>query len=304
MDSKQEAQQRIRTGPMDIVDLHVHSTFSDGFFTPEELVMRAHSEGVKVLALCDHDNVAGIEPARAAAGQIGMEVLSGVELSSRWKGFHDLHILGYGFDPHHDELCRELDDFQRFRGRRNALIVERVNRRLAIEHKAPIDFARVRELAGGTVGRPHIAQALLEKGHVADTSEAFQRYLVPCNVEKRFFPAVQAIPLVHRAGGVAVLAHPPLVTNDRRALERLFDDLKALGLDGVEAYSNGACPEDVDYLIAAARRRELIVTGGSDFHGLDAECMRLGWSRGQLPIPLSCALEIKDALGRRSSGPM
>lgn len=289
---------------MEIVDLHVHSTFSDGILTPEDLVMHAHREGVKVLALCDHDNVGGIEPARAVAQRIGMNVFSGVELSSRWKGFHDLHILGYGFDPHHAELCHELDDFQSFRRRRNALIVERVNRRLTAERKAPIDFARVRQLAGGTVGRPHIAQALMEKGHVADTSDAFQRYLVPCNVEKRFFPADQAIELVHRAGGIAVLAHPPLVTNDRRALERLFDELKTLGLDGLEAYSNGACPDEVDYLITEARRRQLIVTGGSDFHGPDTESMRLGWSRGLLPIPLSCALEVKMALDRRASRPI
>lgn len=286
-----------------LVDLHLHTSYSDGVHPPEELVRLAAAEGVRALAVCDHDNVEGIARTRAAAQPLGIEVISGVELSSRWRRFDDLHILGYGFDPEHPELCRELTDFRAFRLRRNELIVDRVNRRLAREKRAPLDFSRVRELADGTLGRPHIAQALVEKGYVADTADAFQRYLIPCNVEKRFFPADQAIDLVHRAGGVAVLAHPSFITPDRRALEQLLDALCGFGLDGLEAYNNGATRDDVDELIGLARRRNLIVTGGSDYHGFAGDEGRIGWSRGILPIPYACVEEIQAGLLRRRQRP-
>lgn len=283
-----------------LADLHLHTHFSDGVHSPEDIVQMARDAGVATLAICDHDNLDGIAPARAAGAQVGIEVISGVELSSRWRGFHDLHILGYGFDPQHPELCRELKEFRAFRSRRNELIVERVNRRLTARKKAPLDFARVRELAGGTFGRPHIARALIEMGHARDTSEAFERYLIPCNVEKKFFPADQAIALIHRAEGVAVLAHPPFITPERNALEGLLDVLTGFGLDGLEAYNNGATRDDVDYLIGQARRRGLIITGGSDHHGFEGDESRIGWCRGVLPIPYSCVTELRSALARRA----
>jgi len=282
-----------------LVDLHLHTSYSDGVHTPESLVRLAAEQGVVALAICDHDNLDGIAPARVVAEPLGIRLVSGVELSSRWRNFDDLHILGYGFDPEHPELGRELADFRDFRLRRNELIVGRVNRRLASEKRAPLDFARVLDLADGTLGRPHIAQALLEKGYVTDTAEAFQRYLIPCNVEKRFFPADQAIDLVHRAGGVAVLAHPSLITPERRRLENLIDVLASFGLDGLEAYHGGANRDEVDYLISLARRRNLIVTGGSDYHGFAGDEGRIGWCRGVLPIPYACVEEIQAALLRR-----
>ncbi|WP_429884749.1 PHP domain-containing protein [Geoalkalibacter halelectricus] len=284
------------------VDLHLHTHFSDGVHAPETIMTMAAQAGVSTLAICDHDNLDGIAPARAAAVHLGIEVISGVELSSRWKSYEDLHILGYGFDPLCPELVAELAEFRAFRSRRNELIVERVNRRLATQKRAPLDFARVREAADGTLGRPHIARALIEKGYVRDTSEAFERYLIPCNVEKRFFPADQAIGLIHRAGGVAVLAHPPFITPDRPALERLLDALVAHGLDGLEAYNNGATRDDIDYLLTQARRRGLIATGGSDHHGFEGDESRIGWCRGALPIPQACAQELRAALARRAAG--
>jgi predicted metal-dependent phosphoesterase TrpH len=253
------------------------------------------------VALCDHDNIDGIDEAIAAGAELGLEVLSGVELSVVWENLEDIHLLGLGFDHHYPELRSALREFQDFREGRNERIVERVNEKLVQEGKQPISFSRVRELAGGTVGRPHISLALREGGHVTSTEDAFQRYLVPCNVPKRFFPVADAIALVHRAGGVAVLAHPPFISKDRREIVRLLDALVPLGLDGVEAWNSGATNEDIDWGITEARRRNLIVTGGSDFHGLAGEEIVLGGGRGNLHVPYQCIEEIRDVLARRRS---
>jgi predicted metal-dependent phosphoesterase TrpH len=282
------------------VDLHLHSTCSDGVHPPAEVVRLAKAAGLSAIALSDHDNVDGIDEAIAAGAELGMEVLSGVELSVLWEQYQDIHLLGYGFDHHDGALRAALREFQEFREGRNERIVERINARLAEEGRAPIDFERVRALAGGTVGRPHIALALIEQGHVRTTEEAFQRYLVPYNVAKRFFPIAEAIDLMHRAGGVTVLAHPPFITNDRRAFERLLDTFVPLGLEGIEAWNSGSSNADIDWYITAARRRGLLVTGGSDYHGIEGGEVQVGRGRGNLKIPYACVEEIRAALQRRN----
>ncbi|HAD03616.1 MAG TPA: phosphatase, partial [Desulfuromonas sp.] len=195
------------------VDLHLHSTCSDGLHPPAAVVAMAAGLGLAAIAIADHDNIDGIDAAMAAGAAHGVEVLSGVELSVIWQGYDDIHLLGYGFDHHQEKLRHDLTAFQDFRARRNEMIVERVNEKLAAEGRGAIDFAVVREKAGGTVGRPHIAMALVEAGIVTDSEAAFNRYLIPCNVAKRDFPIAEAIALIHSAGGVAVLAHPPFITS-------------------------------------------------------------------------------------------
>jgi len=281
------------------VDLHLHSTCSDGIYPPAEVVRLAAAAGLAAIALCDHDNIDGIDAAVAAGRELGVEVISGVELSVLWGEYEDIHLLGYGFDHHDAQLRQSLREFQEFREGRNERIVERVNEKLADEGRTPIDFARVRALAGGTVGRPHIAQALIEAGHVSTNDEAFRNYLVPCNVAKRFFPVNEAVALVHRAGGVTSLAHPPFITGDRSEFERLLDAFVPLGLEGVEAWNNGSSNNDIDWYITVARRRGLIVTGGSDFHGIEGGQVRIGGGRGNLKIPYACVEEIRQALVRR-----
>jgi predicted metal-dependent phosphoesterase TrpH len=285
------------------VDLHLHSTCSDGIHPPAEVVRMAAEAGLAAIALCDHDNVDGIDEAMATGRELGVEVLAGVELSVLWEGYEDIHLLGYGFDHHDARLRNSLREFQAFREGRNERIVERVNEKLATEGRAPIDFAGVLALAGGTVGRPHIAMALIEAGHVSTNDEAFRSYLVPCNVAKRYFPVDEAIALVHRAGGVTSLAHPPFITGDRGEFEKLLGDLVPLGLEGVEAWNNGASNNDIDWYITAARRRGLIVTGGSDFHGIEGGQVRIGGGRGNLKIPYACVEEIRQALARRRVEP-
>jgi predicted metal-dependent phosphoesterase TrpH len=287
--------------PKKLVDLHLHSSYSDGIHSPAEVVRMAAEAGLAAVAICDHDNIDGIDEAMAAGRELGVEVLSGVELSVVWKSFRDIHLLGYGFDHHNRELAEALREFQDFRERRNEQIVDRVNEKLLREGREIVDFAEVREMAGGTVGRPHIAMALIGRGYVRSTEEAFQRYLVPCDVPKRYFPIAEAIGLIHRAGGVAVLAHPPFVTPDRKTFLGLLETFIPMGLDGVEAYNSGATNEDIDWYITEARRRGLLVTGGSDFHGIEGGGILVGGGRGNLRIPYACVEEIRALLAGKAS---
>jgi hypothetical protein len=283
------------------VDLHMHTTCSDGLHSPQDLVELAVNAGMKAIAIADHDNVDGIDIAMKTGDTLGVEVISAVELSSQWREYQDIHLLGYGFDHHHAELNRQLADFRAFRAGRNQQIVEKVNRQLAEEGRSPLDFLEIEKSAGGTIGRPHIALALRAAGHVVNHDEAFDRYLVPNDVAKRFFPMEDAINLIHSAGGIAVLAHPPYVTRNHAELETLIEEFVAMGLDGLEAYNNGVNQDGVYWLINLARRHQLIVTGGSDFHGNEGSTITIGCGVGRLSIPYSCVDEIRSALYRRQA---
>ncbi len=285
------------------VDLHLHSTFSDGLHPPAEVVRMAAQAGLAAVALADHDHIGGIDEAMEAGARLGVEVISGVELSVQWQDLEDLHLLGYGFDHQHSALLQSLDAFRQFRESRNERILQRVNERLAEEGRAPLVFAAVLARAGGTLGRPHIAMELLARGYVKNSEEAFQRYLVPCNVPKRYFPVEEAIALIRQAGGVTVLAHPPFISPEREVLQRLFDALVPLGLDGIEAWSNASTNDDIDWFVTQARRRGLIVTGGSDYHGFEGGEIVIGGGRGNLRVPYACVEEIREAKSRLSPAP-
>ena len=281
------------------IDLHLHSTCSDGYLSPEEVVGLAQKAGVRAIALADHDNIDGIGRAIAAGNAVGIEVIPAVELSSQWFYYTDMHLLGYGFDYQDPYLIRALAEFQEFRATRNRQIVEKVNLKLLDEKRQPLDPEAVRQLAGGTIGRPHIALALRQAGYVSNNDEAFTRYLVPCNVPKRYFPADEAIKLIHGSGGIVVLAHPPYVTRDRHKLEALVAELVNLGLDGIEAYNNGSGLEDTDWLIKLARRHGLVVTGGSDYHGDSGSMIKVGKGVRGIRVPYGCVEEIKAALQKQ-----
>ncbi|RLB61231.1 MAG: phosphatase [Deltaproteobacteria bacterium] len=295
----------------DLVDLHLHSTFSDGVLTPTQLVAEAASLGLRAIALADHDNVDGIPEALVAGREYGVEIISAVELSTLWRGFdgqgrdsngqelNDLHLLGYAFDYENCALQEALGEFRDFRAGRSERILANVNLRLKAEDRQPLDFADVRQRAGGTLGRPHIGQALVAAGCVPNMEEAFTRYLVPCNEPKRFFPIEEAIRLIHDAGGCAVLAHPPFIdVSDTRLLE-LLDEFIAMGLDGMEAYSSSAGNNGIDRYITMARRKNLIVTGGSDFHQPIKGGVVMGTGRGNLKIPYRCVEEINEAVEKQ-----
>jgi predicted metal-dependent phosphoesterase TrpH len=275
------------------VDLHVHSTCSDGTLAPAALVAEAAALGLRAIALADHDNLDGIAAATAAGAALGVEVVPGVELSVLWGELNDLHLLGYAFDPAHSGLCEALVEFRAFRANRSRMILERINARLAEERRAPLPFAEIAARAGGTLGRPHIGQALLAAGYARTMEEAFNRYLVPCNVPKRYFPIEEAIALIHAAGGCAVLAHPMFIPVEGRQLEPLVDTFLALGLDGMECWCGGSDNATVDRLLTLARRKGLIATGGSDFHQ-PGTGPTLGRGLGNLKVPYRCVEELRE----------
>ncbi|MFG2047269.1 PHP domain-containing protein [Micromonospora sp. NPDC048935] len=256
-----------RTGSAPRIDLHTHSTASDGTLPPADLVRAAATAGLDVLAITDHDTTAGWAPAVDALPP-GLRLVRGAELSCRWSGIRPavpLHLLAYLFDPEHPELVAEL-------GRVRAAREERGERIVALLRADGIDVSWPDILAGaggGTVGRPHIAQALIRAGLVGSTREAFgpdwlgERYRLP----KDDIDVFRAIHLVRSAGGVPVFAHPRATRRGRVVPDELIAELAAAGLAGLEADHEDHSPAEREHVRALAAELGLFVTGSSDFHG-------------------------------------
>jgi predicted metal-dependent phosphoesterase TrpH len=248
------------------VDLHVHSTASDGRLSPAEVIGEAAGKGLVYIALADHDSVDGIATAQAAAQRFpGLSVIPAIEISTDIPE-GEVHILGYFIDYTDPELLAKLDDFKNSRLRRAKQMVAKL-----AGLGVPVEWQRVLELAGtSTIGRPHIAQAMMERGHVPSFKKAFDEYLghgKPAYVERDKMLPAEAVALIVKARGLAVLAHP-LTSADP---EGLILELKPAGLVGLEAYYDGYTAADVKRLVGLARRHNLIATGGSDFHGIEPE---------------------------------
>jgi 3',5'-nucleoside bisphosphate phosphatase len=270
-----------------LVDLHLHSTYSDGVRTPAELVNMACALGLRAIALADHDTVDGIDEALAAGAACGLEVLPALEFSVAFGTYRDVHLLGYLLDHRDPGLLETLTEFRDRRERRGEAIVEKINEKLAREGRGAISSEEAAALAGGALGRPHIAQVLMAKGYAGDMQDAFVRYLIPCDVPKRYFPMEEALATVKRLGGVAVLAHPSTITTDRDTLTGIIDQLSAMGLGGVEAYNNVSNEQESSFLRNFAEKRGLVWTGGSDYHGIE-EGISMGTGRGSMAVPYSC----------------
>ena len=262
---------------MSIGDFHTHSTQSDGVLSPAELVDLAASRGVRVMALTDHDTLAGLDEAIAAAARHpGFTLIPGVELSCDVPG-SEVHMLGHFVDRTNREFTDQLERFRRGR-------VERAEKMVgALEALgAPIDWARVQEIAGeGSVGRPHVAQALLEQGHVETITDAFDRYLGrngPAYFEREKLTPPEAIEMIRNAGGLPVFAHPSF-TEDYPAVAA---SLAADGLFGMEVFYKAYPPELVQSLHELATAHGLFALGGSDYHGLGNDDDR---EPGEIPLP-------------------
>jgi predicted metal-dependent phosphoesterase TrpH len=255
---------------MNEVDLHIHTTASDGALTPTQLVARAGRLALKVVAITDHDSTEGVAEAQAAGPKHGVEVIPGVEINTDVPG-SEVHVLGYFVNPAHAELTAQLARLRDGRVGRAQRMAEKLG-----DMGAPIRFERILAIAGeGAVGRPHVAQALVEAGHVATTSEAFDRFIgrnSPAYVDRLKFTPAEACALICRAGGVPVLAHP-VHFDQYGAIRAPFDldvmlpELKAAGLLGLEVYYPGYDAVTTEYLMDVARRHGLLLTGGTDFHG-------------------------------------
>lgn len=245
-----------------LIDLHTHTTMSDGIHSPSELVRLAKERGLIGIAITDHDTTLGIETALAEGERLSLLVVPGVEISSVWKG-KDIHILGYYINDRDDAFLRKLQELRNVRNRRNEMLLERLQE-LGME----ISMEEVLAKKGderGNVGRPHIAQVMVEKGYVASIQEAFDRYLGRGGKAYINPPRItphEATRLILSAGGVPVLAHPGLYEEDE-----LISDLIREGLVGIEVAHADHSPEMEEKYRTIAKENHLLMTGGSDYHG-------------------------------------
>ncbi|MBE9483051.1 MAG: PHP domain-containing protein [Chloroflexi bacterium] len=249
---------------MSKVDLHIHSTVSDGKLEPADIVRKSAESGLTVIAIADHDTVDGIAPALLAAKAFpSLKIIPCVEISTDVPS-GEVHILGYFIDYASQELRAVLDKSRNSRRKRAQGMVAKLGS-LGIH----IEWQRVQEIAGsGSIGRPHIAQAMLEKGYITSLKEAFTKYISrggSAYVEREKMTPVEAVELILQANGLPVLAHP-LTINDP---ETLIVELKAAGLVGIEAYYNGYTADEISSIVNLADKYGLIASGGSDYHGLD-----------------------------------
>jgi len=248
------------------VDLHIHSTASDGRLSPAEVVSKSAEKGLTIIALADHDTVDSIAPALVAAKAFPwLKVIPCVEISTDVPN-GEAHVLGYFIDYTNRELRVTLERMRHSRQERaQGMIAKLKNLGMHIE------WQRVQEIAGtGSIGRPHIAQAMLEKGYIASPKEAFTKYISrsgPAYVEREKITPVETVEIILRANGLPVLAHPLTISD----LETMVIELKAAGLVGIEAYYNDYTTEEINGLVSLANKYNLITSGGSDYHGLDAD---------------------------------
>lgn len=270
------------------VDLHTHTTASDGSLSPEDLLALAKKDGLCAIAVTDHDTTDGVLRAVQAGKEQGIEVIPAVEISSQHSP-GSMHILGYFVDIGEPHLQNTLARMVSNRDARNRIMAERLNE-LGID----VTLDDVRECAGGDiVGRPHFAQVLVSKGVVATIQEAFDRYLnagAAASVAKEKLPPEEVIQMIHRAGGLAVLAHPyQLRLGDGEALEQCVKRLCASGLDGIECFYPEHTEEQTVRYSGLAERFGLVKTGGSDFHGASKHQTRLGL---EPPLAAACIVEL------------
>lgn len=258
-------------------DFHLHTIHSDGRKTPAEVAALAYQNGVRVLALTDHDTLAGMDDMRAAVrGLPGMRLVPGVELSTDIPGT-EIHMLGYWVDEHDPHFLAELAQFRAGRVGRGQEMVEKL---AALGY--PVSWERVLAIAGeASIGRPHVARALVEAGHVATTDEAFDRFLNrngPAYAEREKMTPEQAVQLITGAGGLAFIAHPTYITD----MEAEVAKLVPVGLTGMEVYYRRYTPETVSYLRGVADRLGLFPLGGSDYHAMDRDAET---EPGNIPLP-------------------
>lgn len=250
-------------------DLHTHTHFSDGIISPKELLLRAGFAGLSVIALTDHDTVDGFAPMIESAMPGSPEVIPGVELSCT-EGETEVHLLGYDIDPDHARLREELQRIRARRVERAERIVDRLR-----DFRIVLDFDEVMGLTrNGLVGRPHIAEAMIRGGHVADQETVYRKYLgdgKPAAVPKRFLSPADGIRLIREAGGWVSVAHPGVTRMDAR-----LPDLVDGGLAGLEVWHPKHTLREIDRFASACDRLELVPTGGSDYHGYDSGATILG----------------------------
>ncbi len=272
----------------EFADLHIHTNYSDSSFSPEEVVAEAHKKGIQCIAIADHDTFKGIEPTRKAAEEYGIEVIAGIELSSEING-KDVHILGYLFDYQSVDFEARLNTMQDTRISRMAKMILKL-KSLGIDN---IELKEVCDLAQSkSVGRPHLATVLKQKGWVSNIKKAFDKYIAegaPAYVPKFKQSPQEAIALIREFGGVSVLAHP-MITN----VDELIPQLVKAGLGGLEAVYPDVSENVRDHYKGLARKHNLVVTGGSDSHGQTGGHAAIGSTK----LPYAYVEQLKAAVSR------
>jgi predicted metal-dependent phosphoesterase TrpH len=287
--------------PSGYIDLHLHTTASDGVLSPSEVVRYAKAKGLQAIAITDHDTIDGCEEGLAEGERIGVEVIPGIEISAEHSS-GSMHILGFFLDIHHPLLKGRLGYLQKARAERNPKILERLNQ-LGID----ITFQEVLKVSGGgQVGRPHFANVLLEKKYVRSFQEAFDRFLkkgAPAYVDKIRLTPKEALHFISEANGVAVLAHPnTLGMNGYSELEKVILQLVEEGLKGIEVYYPEHSPSEVAQYNTLAQRYGLLSTGGTDYHGIEKNGLDIGVGRGEMRLPYSIVENLKAIRSRSLPG--
>lgn len=276
-----------------MIDLHVHSIYSDGTDSPADLVALAERRGIKAFALTDHDTVGGLSPLAEAAEGSSVEVVPGIELSAECER-GTMHILGYFIDPNCAELLDKIKKVRKGRESRNREILKRLNKLGYV-----LLWSEVENQAGrDVVGRPHFAEALVARGYVKSRKAAFEYLLAkgrPAYVERYRYTAKECIELIRCAGGVSVLAHPATIYLPQDELKALVRGLKEDGLNGIEAFYAEHHPENIHRFSAWAEEMNLICTGGTDYHGRNTPDIRMGVGFGQLRVPDEALDQLKSA---------
>lgn len=272
------------------VDLHIHSDRSDGSFSCKEIIDYAGKVGLKAISITDHDDISTLDAAKQYCTQKGIEFITGIEISARATTF-DLHLLGYFFDSHNKHLNAYVDFFQSERLKRARKIVN-----LLRNYGMKLNFDLILKKAGpGSIGRPHIADVMLEEGYVFNYYEAFNKYIgdgCPCNVPKFKISPAEAIALINNAGGLCFIAHPGTDVTDEGIM-----DLMKLGIDGIETIHPRHTQAQVNHYRELIQKHDLLETGGSDCHGNRKSKVLIG----HFKIPYTIVEKMKARLGKKDN---
>ena len=277
-----------------MIDLHTHSTASDGTLTPSQLVRYAVERSIEVLSLTDHDTLSGLAEAGREAEEVGLEFIPGVEISAEFSP-GTLHILGYFVDPDDSRLEQRLAWLREGRDNRNEVILGKL-----ADLGFPVEMEEVIRFAGGeTVGRPHIADAMANRGYVASRDEAFDRFLAkgaPAYADKERMTHQDAISVIRQSGGIPVLAHPQYLGLNDVELTAFVAALKDEGLEGIEVYYYSHAPGTTRLYRSLAQRFGLLQAGGTDFHGPDGlKGTDIGVGRGDMSVPREVSDRLTEA---------
>ena len=276
-----------------IVDLHTHTTESDGSFTPEELIAEAKRVGLSAIAITDHDSIAGIKKAAPVAQLYDIELIPGIELSTDYNG-KEVHVVGLYIDTENDILLKKLKEFKDCRDSRNEIMVQN----LQSEGFAITMEELKAENPDCVITRANIARFLYEHGMIPSIQTAFEKYIgdhCKCYVNRFKITPMDAVRLIKEAGGTAILAHPLLYHMSTTTLQKLIDEMKEAGLDGIEAIYCTYSPAEEREMKQLAEKNGLLISGGSDFHGTTKPKLNLATGYGKLHIPHEVLETIKAA---------